>query len=255
MASICKHCDKAIMNPEFITCSGVCGELFHSKCVGLSKATLATVANCPNMHWFCHDCNSEKISVSSSIGEMKKSIDVLASSLSNDLPQFLNGFTSLMEKFCVNIGSMNNVQNAVKVVDSPVVQAQHEKNVNLNGSNDHGRVHFDTFEPTKCVVVSNIGKGVSADFLKDFLADELSLDHSKIALSLLLPTGKTLSDLRFLQYKVTIPEDAYLSIMNPDTWPNCVRVRDFVYKNTNQNGIGVTVQNFVDKSIRIRAQG
>lgn len=38
--------------------------------------------------------------------------------------------------------------------------------------------------------------------------------------------------------------------MDPNTWPKFVRVREFVYKTGNTSGIGVTIQNFVEKVLR-----
>lgn len=125
------------MNAEFITCGGLCGELFHSKCAGLSKSMLTAVSNCPNMHWFCHDCNNEKLNLSSAVDGMKKAIDRLASSLSSDLLQFLNGFKLLMDKLFETIGTVNNIHGAINVVDSQSVDSEEVKNIETSREADY----------------------------------------------------------------------------------------------------------------------
>lgn len=83
---------------------------------------------------------------------------------------------------------------------------------------------------TKSIVVSNIGKDVSLDHLKNYLHSKSGIKKEQINLVLLLPAGRNMNDVRFLQYKVTIPDDNYESIMSSDFWPKNVHLRDFVYK-------------------------
>lgn len=99
---------------------------------------------------------------------------------------------------------------------------------------------------SKRVVVSSIGKDVTMDLLRNYLLDKLGIEKDKIQLELLLPTGRTVQDLNYLQYKITIPDGSYSSIMSPDTWPQFVRVRHFVYKR--RCDVGISLQSFAQKN-------
>lgn len=271
MASKCKSCINAILNSEFITCAGLCGEYFHIKCVAVTKPMLAAVSNCPNIHWYCHDCNDGKRSISSVMNGINGSIESLSSSLSNNLLQFLDGFKMLMDRLLGTIATTNIVRNSTEIVEEPHKNVQHHSNGRceerdkLNGSGCHREKENDIGSDEKClngsnigttcvtsvdnhvksVVISNIGKSISVDYLATYLANELKIDKRKIHVSLLLPGGKSVAELNFLQYKVTVPDVKYLSLIDSNTWPSNVRIRDFV--NKPRSDVGVSLQAFMDK--------
>lgn len=267
MASQCKSCNNTISNSDFITCAGLCGEYFHIKCVAVTKPMLAAVSNCPNIHWYCHSCNDGNRNISSVINGINESIERLSSSLSNNLLQFLNGFKILMDRLFETIGTINIVQSKAPDVPDQNLRQKNgcEENDKLDSFGCHKEKGFDIGsdakrpngsnidtphiisddQHVKSVVISNIGKSISIDYLANYLADELKIDKKKIRVSLLLPGGKTVDDLNFLQYKVTIPDVKYSSIMDSNTWPSNVRIRDFV--NKPKERAGVSLQNFIEK--------
>lgn len=72
-----------------------------------------------------------------------------------------------------------------------------EPNVVMNSLpfNDTARLN-----PSKSVVVSNVGKDFTMDYVKKYLVDKLGIQKVMINLSLLLPTARTVQDVNFLQY-------------------------------------------------------
>lgn len=254
MASKCYTCNGSISNSDFITCAGVCQQLFHIKCVAVNKSMLNAVTTCANIHWFCHECNSGNRNFSASIDRINESIGLLTKSLSGDLIQFVNGFKSLTENFMETI-STTTVSNATifippsstacrgdEIVRTP---ENYPKLVNQEqstcGATDEMKsveksrftssaTANDDRERYRSVVVSNIGKDITTDYLTNYLADKLRVAKEKISASILLPAGKSINDLIFFQYKITIPEDKYRAIMCSKSWPSNVYVRDFVYK-------------------------
>lgn len=92
------------------------------------------------------------------------------------------------------------------------------------GNNTAARGHM------KSVVVSNIGKSISAEYLTNYLVDEIKIDRTDVRMSLLFPAGRSMQDVTSLQYKITIPAANYAVIMKPETWPKNVRVRDYLPK-------------------------
>lgn len=265
MATKCNTCSNPIINTEFISCSGGCGESFHIKCVSVNKSMLNAVNTCPNIHWNCHGCNDGNRNIGASIDRMNEAIALLSSSLSGDLLQFVNNFKVLMNTFVESISTLN-LEHSSNGNDLPTVSLIGEGNETSSGiiksvdrtAQSHGnlavasnekQLQFDKqsgtceYEPMRSVVVSNIGKDISADYLTDYLVNEMNIGRESIKVSVLLPTGKSLRDVNFLQYKVTIPATEYSCIICPDIWPRNVRVRDFVFK-TNSN-CGVIMQNFL----------
>jgi len=218
---------------------------------------LNAVTNCPNIHWFCHDCNSKNRNVSASIDRINESIGLLTTSLSGDLIQFVDGFKSLTENFMETIStaalskatSFYSLSSPSACSDKEIVRMSDiggtpdhllEKSVKIPQCTTpaHGGSAYKT------VVVSNIGNDVTAECLVDYLRGKLHVVKEEINVSLLLPVARTVNDLSFLQYKVTIPKDKYGEIMCLKIWPPNIRVRDFVYK---RRITGVSKQNFLSK--------
>lgn len=84
------------------------------------------------------------------------------------------------------------------------------------------------------VVVSNIAKNISTDYIAEYLADELKLSKDNIRVTPLAPAGKNMDDLTYLQYRVSTPASSYPQLKSSGTWPKGVRVRDFIInKRTN----------------------
>jgi len=212
---------------------------------------LNAVNTCPNIHWYCHECNSGNRNISASIDRINDAIGLLTSSLSGDLVQFVNGFKNLTEQFMKTVchtvtaapqkAIISVVNENPTPMPSPSFERKDYESI-LDETNNHSTsstLEQCTFESSKnrlnceasrSVVVSNIGKDITEEYLIDYLSDELDISREKIGVSLLLPAGKTIDVLNFLQFKITIPESKYFAIMDPMSWPTRVRVRDFVFK-------------------------
>lgn len=245
MASKCYKCSGSITNSDFVSCAGICQQLFHIKCVGVHKSMLNAVNTCPNIYWFCHDCNSGNRNIAASVDRINESIGLLTKSLSGDLVAFVHGFQSLTENLMSTIGAavVSNSTNSITTSPSdcsdegivhsynvsPVSELMDQSSRVKNNVKSHDIAHHDR-ESYKSVVVSNIGKDVTADYLTDYLVDKLNVVRGKTRVSLLLPADRTMDGLKFFQYKITVPEDKYSVIMCPNSWPPDVCVRDFVHK-------------------------
>lgn len=258
MASMCGSCSNAILNAEHISCAGVCGDLFHIKCVGVHKSMLNAVNSCPNIHWYCHGCNNANLNISSAIDRMNDAIGLLSKSLSGDLLQLVDSFKTLMETFMESITKaiISDIPNLLTGSSNVSYPELNERSCNNHIESDkqsnesHAKVpscsvSFGSHvrEPKKSVVISNIGKDVTVECVRDYLVDKLKVDKDSVNLALLLPAGMNIEHLNFVQYKITIPEANYVTIMNPKLWPPNVYIRDFVYKRKKDGG--VTMQHFL----------
>lgn len=246
MAAKCYSCDDKVMNNEFINCAGICGGIFHTKCASITKAMLNAVNNCPNIHWYCNDCNDGNRHISTAIKNIDDSVERLTKSLSGDLLNFLDGLRTLMDKILGKVVTMgctssHSVISRDVVADQPTDKIHFEVPIcrsNVAGQKVDSLPHDMTDKTsTKSIVVSNIASDVSVDCLTNYLCTKLGIKQTSVHLSLLLPAGRTPGDMRFLQYKVTVPSDNYGSIMSPELWPNDVRLRDFIFKGRNCAGV------------------
>lgn len=127
MTSKCNSCNNAILNADFISCAGACKEMFHIKCVAVNKSMLNAVNTCPNIHWYCHECNGGNRNISASIDRVIASIGSLTNSLSSDLIQFVNGFSTLTENLMSTI-SLSTRSDGQSLTASPK-KCSHEGNV------------------------------------------------------------------------------------------------------------------------------
>lgn len=265
MASICLTCSESIMGPEFIKCEGLCCQLFHTKCVGVNKSTLNAITSNSNVHWYCNACNNERVDVSSSINNLKQSMDQLTSSLASNLSKFTSGFTSLSENLIANIASQSNVDNIQRVSEirinannkrqrdesSDTTSLIMPKKRIILGSNsrdrsiaavDNAERNIGNQNRRKSVVVSNISQTITAEYLTTYLATELNVAKESVRVTLI---SNCSSRFNALQYRVSAPECNFNALMSSETWPNSVRVREYIFKSRN-NG-GVPISNFLEK--------
>lgn len=241
MSSKCNVCSKTIINnSDFITCAGGCRQNFHLKCVSVTKAMFNAVTTCPNIHWYCENCNDNTGNISESLSLINDAVSRLSGTFTGDLTKFLDGFKSLMQNFVVNlnatscpVGAGSSQPELISDVKSSAPEVIEVKKFSKTGADCSD--HFPEVCSVKSVVVSNIGKDVTDKCLKKYLSNKLKIDSEEINVSLLLPPGRTIDSTYFLQYKITFPGSKHSAIMLSNNWPDGVRIRDFVYKQKRVN--------------------
>lgn len=281
MSTKCFTCTELISNGDFIKCEGLCAQKFHSKCVSLNKATLNAITSCPNVHWLCHECNNGNKMIGTSIDNMSNAVDSLKKSLSSDL---LTGFKLLTETLSSSLSSTNrssinlcsdNNNSTKRRREEAISDSENEKEPttrkkrftatpnNRSNSYKSTAVREPNFKSTdkrrpmvaapesnkrKSVVISNIDKGISPAYLSNYLANELHIDESTIRTTLLKPSGIADESIKFLQFRISVPESIYYKVRAPDTWPTGVRVRDYVFNRRGGNApTSVSKSNFLSK--------
>lgn len=267
MSTKCFTCNEPIVNADFIKCEGTCAEKFHSKCVALNKTTLNAVTSCPNIHWFCHECNNGTKAIGTSIDNMKQSVDNLTKSLSSDL---LSGFKILTDTLASSLKSIHHSsigfvadtsnpskrrRNEEISESEPEGQSTTRKKRFIDGSNNNQNglslaaapvPNRQSDERRRSIVVSNISKGISSEYLTNYLSTELQIDGSNIRTTLLKSARIADENIKFLQFRVSIPENLYSKVRDPETWPTGVRVRDYVF-NRQGGDVLVSKENFLSK--------
>lgn len=226
---------------------------------------LNAVNNSPNIHWFCNECNDGNRGVAASIDRMNEAIGALSSSLSSDLLKFVNSFKAMMDTFIGAVSTLNMMQHPIAVNSSPKVDSHANQNASSvkvvdetslsteSAIGPSGNIHCSIVSNVsddmslRSVVVSNVGKDITTEFLADYFDKELQIDKKFIKVALLLPSGISAENLTYYQYKVSVPVSHYNSVMCPDSWPKGVIVRDFVHKR--KTNCGVQMNHFLPKKI------
>lgn len=265
MASQCGKCQAEILNSDFIECNGSCRVQYHAKCVALNRTTLNAITSNANVYWYCHICNESRNDPSST--NIKDDMNQMMKSLTECL---MNGFSMMTERVVqsvsarppvpVNFQSVDNLKKRRREDDDhdDASQSASRNKKFVSGTNDKhsllavAAVHDQIDRPElsiakenrKSVVVWNIDKSISADHIVDYLANEVKTDKCHIRVTPLAPSGKNLSELTYMQYRVSVPATIYPNVMSGDTWPKGVRVRDFLY--TKRKDIA-TLDNFLLK--------
>lgn len=232
MVSICGSCTEEINERDFLVCHGACRETFHVKCVGLKASVCKMIADCANLHWYCNACNnSPMIDVASSLKEVKASIDNLAVKIDLKVsgpttptwPLNIRDFKRKREDF--SPGAPNPKRAVVPNPSSDLISGTNES------------ACLKVVEVRKNIVVSQLHPSTTAPELIAYLNAELKLDGtaSDIRCVPLVPSGKVLTDLDFIGFKLSFPESLYCKIMLPALWPRGVTLRDFVFRKKNNN--------------------
>lgn len=245
MASKCKVCNDEITSTEFVKCHGTCANVFHSKCVMISKTLLNALCGNPNIRWYCHDCHINNSNFASSMNEIKTSIGQLSCSLSSDLGRFLNSMSEMTKCVTDSIKSLSTATGERR--STPEISSKRRReetfqsnprkfrrvarqSSNISPSSTTNDGHESNLDSRKSIVVSNIAPDITADALKKFLVSKLAIDEENIKITTLMPRSLKSSDVKFMQFRISTPESVYESVRSQSIWPTGVRVRDFVFK-------------------------
>lgn len=268
----CKTCSEEIVSADFVKCNGICMSTFHSKCVSLSKTLLNALGANPNIRWYCHDCNSRD-SITASMTEVKESVGLMTTSLSHDLGQFLKSMSDMTTCVMNSLSSIamrppgtvvtpnNLTTTSVSHVHTASLPAPGAFTVGLSSrpslkrrkgqssqsnpnkihcSDDRSSVNkpasasCPSDSVNKSIVVSNVSPDTDAHLLTTFLCSKLKADVDQVKVVSIVPKSISPEDVKFMQFRVSIPSALYDSVMHPSFWPPGVKVRDFVLRQTNR---------------------
>lgn len=268
MASKCGTCNEEILTAEFIKCHGLCANAYHPKCVAVTKSLLNAISSNPNVRWYCHSCHSGDMSLTSSIGDIKSSIGQLSSTLTSDLSKFLGSMNEMTKCITDTIKSLsssssnsNTPHSSVKSTTDRPANGFQTLNPSLNSSKRRRENHLPS-NPVKfrriasaanhrpasfttttdstdndkldrdrtSLVISNIAPDIGADDIKDFVASKLKADREIIRVTTLMPRSLKQDDIKFMQFRMSLPNNLVNTVTCDSFWPKGVRLRNFIYK-------------------------
>lgn len=74
---ICDSCKGKINRESFLECSGICGNLFHAKCIGVLSKDCNVAKNTKGFKWFCDTCENylkDCLNIRRDLENFKKSV-------------------------------------------------------------------------------------------------------------------------------------------------------------------------------------
>lgn len=205
--------------------------------------------------WLCHSCHGNGSDITSSINEIKSSIGQLSTSISSDLGKFLVSMTEMTKCITDAVKSMAS-SNCTDHNTAPIgglsakrLRVEHHddapgkfRRVDWQQSNQD-RVHTskssngvavlnsnEIDNSRKSIVVSNVAPNVSTEHLVKYLAPRLDINPDDIRVTTLIPRSVKADELKFMQFRISIPASVYNLVRSHTLWPNGVRIRDFVFK-------------------------
>lgn len=269
--SICGVCKELISAlPESILCDGPCGMSIHARCTGLNKTAIRIITESPNVIYLCNGCvEFSSKAVAEKLNAIQQSIVDLAQviSVSSEKTEVL----SKMSEKLSNVVAANTVKTDELSVAAltptpstgrnPFALSQPSSNKRRRLDASSAPAHLMTPRPVssnlvigsaedgggllavesrKLIVASLLHNSTTADQLLRHINSRLALgDNSKsIRVNLLLPANRTVDDLDFVSFKLSVPESLYSKIIAPEVWPKGVTVREFVHRNNNVRRFG-----------------
>lgn len=257
----CGVCTEVITAlPDSIKCDGPCNMSIHAKCASLTRTAIKIINESSNLLFLCDHCKlfsfkeitDHLLAIKTSISNLSDAMsaqsertakltdevaantiktDKLASSSMTPVSVLRqNGQTSISQKRRRMDASPSAPRNA-----SPAPLAR-----NLVVGSAENACGLQSVEPRKIVVASQLHNSTTVEQLKAFISEKLATggNQNTIRCNMMLPNGRSVEDVDFLSFKVSVPESLYDRLLNADIWPKGVTVREFVHRNANTRRLG-----------------
>lgn len=267
---LCVLCSKST-NIDDVICCSLCNKPYHPiKCIGLTRSTINTLANIPNLKWFCDVCNDTSFidMVTKKFQDMTESNEVKYDVLTKKLDEFVSNesqdnavvkYDDLLAKIETLSTEISNIKSIVtetpgatkrkrnasfrlNIADSinveddgpPTVRPRLTPRLNsINGTGDS--IQQDDNSDIK--IVENPDWFHVSQF--DPNTDNVKmrewfmkvLDADNIQCVKLIPKGRQITDLSFVSFKLGVHSSLVTKVMNPVTWPKGISIRPFQRRN------------------------
>lgn len=257
----CGMCTEVITAlPDSIKCDGPCNMSIHAKCASLTRTAIKMINESSNIFYFCDRC---KVFPVKAITEHLIAIKTSISNLSDVMSVQSEKTTKLMDEVAANTIKTDKLTSSSMTpvsgfrLDSQTVLSQKRRRLDtspsvprnaspaplsrnlLVGSAENGG-GLQSVETRKIVVASQLHNSTTAEQLKAYISEKLSTGETanSIRCNMMLPNGRSVDEVDFLSFKVSVPASLYDSLLKADIWPKGVTVREFVHRSVNTRRFG-----------------
>lgn len=264
---ICNVCKKSTKGDSDIVDCVLCNNPFHAvTCIGLSRSTLKSMTDSPNLKWFCDRCIGTSFTtmnmISKKFDESREFVDKKLEEISDAIkkPDY---YTEMMEKISFLSTEVASLKTSIETPSNSVKRARNGSlRLNIPGTSSYSQITAtendteDNNEPkrsrrafTPRVVINGTDEedmGTSevrfiekptwfhvSQFEPNVDVDKVTawfkdkLNSTEIQCVKLIPRNRQIEDLAFVSFKLGVPASVVSTVMDPKTWPRIVQVRPF----------------------------
>lgn len=113
---ICGKCRKtsASKDDTMVKCAGICGHIFHTTCLKLTKRDFKTLLTYPtNIKWFCIDCEMALFDTNGTLEYNTLAWDTKDAPLLSRILRKMDSLTSVVDSVKTELESLKSIQNSV----------------------------------------------------------------------------------------------------------------------------------------------
>lgn len=222
---------------DFIQCIGPCKLFTHQKCSGIPKSSVKLFNELPNVHYYCTVCNVTVKEFRESLADIRASIDKLSDRVENHttVAAASSSFPTLLESVEMPRNNKRRRTDVPIATERSIPNTAASPRVPPRRNLCVGSTVCDSLksvEQRKSIVATMFHPSTQSTELAKFIAGKLNLDADSptIRCSLLLPKDKTVADLNWVSFRVSVPESSFEALQDAALWPKGVMVREFVYR-------------------------
>lgn len=236
------YCLKSAENAEMdskIRCDGPCEQFMHIDCAKITKQLLQAYNECNEMHFYCKLCNKHSlIAIGETMNAFSKEINSLSLALK---PLSTVDFKALTASFITNKTINQNIPMAthpnVTFRGTPKrrrIENNQNKPIELIGTKESDILETVSPSPPtirKGMVISHLASSTSVNTVVKYITDnkpELKADDIKC--TILIPMNKDPKEPKHINFRVSVPEETFTTVFNPEFWPRGVRLREYIYR-------------------------
>lgn len=240
--SVCKKCSLEInAKIDFFTvCEGECAFMFHAKCVNLSEDVLISLSVLSaNVVWMCDSCMLQYRKTRDNIGPNRCIETVRAKPIEEEVQELRSTVADILQTLSkiVPHASTNSVKPCHSTPNSSLVLSSKRDANDVNAANmkcneDQRRSQCSTADSNFSLFLSNIDLSVTEEDVHAMVSRSLGTPQpERIDITKLTSIWNSRRSMDYLSFKVVLDKKWKVRAMDPATWPNNVRFREFVNKN------------------------
>lgn len=241
MDRFCGVCKEKILDGEtFVTCEGFCPRgcrRFHAECVGL-KQDECSVLQHRNVLWLCDDCQDlmTKSKFRNTINHIRVASAASCTTEENEIQHLKSQMEKMNDTLDRLVHAFSSNSSAI-----PVASCSNDEETPPRTGEDFAPLSSTMLQPIDpsstandssiSLHVSNIANDISQTEVIDMVKDSIGASHIS-SIKLLVPAWKDSSTLDFISFKVDVNVKYRKAALDPSSWPEGVRCREFKKRST-----------------------
>jgi len=246
---------------DAVRCSSLCRRAYHTSCVALPDDVLKLLLN-PNILWQCDSCvvANDSHSKIDEFDEKLKALERLYQGLQN---KFMEAFPPKDDALHQNVNPKPRLPRPTNVAAAPLsyaaaaatasavvdpsnhaldmergnfIQVRNKRRRNNNKPNKHvvgvapNAEDLHVLPTKKFLHVGKFATDTEPNAVLKYVSTKLKVDASSLTCAKLVKKDVDVQTLKFVNFKLGIPDQLYDIVFKNDFWPNSVKVKRFIHR-------------------------